>query len=346
MTVSSSWGPVTRWLADMPKAELHLHIDGSLTASRLLKLAEKHGISLPYASVADVQAAYNFRDLQSFLDLYYLGASVLRDEEDFYHLMRGYLEICREQNIVHCEIMVEPQTYRPQGVELGTVLAGFQRAMDEARSGWEQSVLLILSFLRHLPEEDCLATLAAAEPYRDHFSAIGLASAERDFPPGGFQRLYQEAAKQGYALTAHAGEEGPAAFVSDALDLLGVTRIDHGVRSAEDAALLERLQREQVPLTVCPLSNLRLRVVDDLGQHPLLSLLEQGLAVTVNSDDPAYFGGYLLENFAALEDAQGVNSAQALAMVRNAFEGSFLTREQKDAMLGRVSDYLIQFPAP
>ncbi|MEE4277970.1 MAG: adenosine deaminase [Halieaceae bacterium] len=336
----STWGPVTRWLAGMPKAELHLHIDGSLRAPRLLELAEKHGVSLPYSSTAEVERAYDFGDLQSFLDLYYLGASVLRDEEDFYLLMQDYLSVCRSQNIVHCEIMVEPQTYLPQGVALATVLDGFQRAIDEARVGWGQSVGLILSFLRHLPEDECLAMLRAADPFREAFVAIGLASSERDFPPANFQRLYAAAAERGYALTAHAGEEGPAGFVRDALDLLGVERIDHGVRSVDDPALLDELAARRVPLTVCPLSNLRLRVYDDLREHPILELLERGLCVTVNSDDPAYFGGDLLENFAALENTLGMTRDQGLALVRNSLEAAFLSPEAKAALDQRLEDYL------
>lgn len=342
----AEWGPVTRWLAAMPKAELHLHIDGSLQAARMLQLAAKHGVNLPYDSVESVEAAYDFSDLQSFLDLYYLGASVLRDAEDFYFLMHDYLTVCREQNIVHCEIMVEPQTYMPQGVELGTVLEGFQRAIDEAHDGWGQSVVLILSFLRHLPESDCLAMLAQAEPHRDHFAAIGLASAERDFPPANFTRLYAEAARQGYALTAHAGEEGPAAFIRDALDVLGVTRIDHGVRVTEDHALIARLADECVALTVCPLSNVRLRVYDKIAEHPMLELLDRGLAITVNSDDPAYFGGYLMENFAAMESELALDGARAEQLVRNSFAGAFLPVDERKKFLQSVDDYVRASPAP
>jgi adenosine deaminase len=339
-------GPVTQWLAGMPKAELHLHIDGSLQPSRLLALAEKHGVTLPYDSEEAIAAAYDFDDLQSFLDLYYLGASVLRDADDFYLLMRDYLTVCREQHIVHCEIMVEPQTYLPLGVSLETVLAGFERAIAEAEAGWGQSVLLILSFLRHLPEDDCLAMLEAARPWREHFCAIGLASSERDFPPRGFQRLYREARAQGYALTAHAGEEGPAEYVREALDLLGVARIDHGVRASDDAALLERLREQQIPLTVCPLSNQRLRVTPDLTVHPLLELLDRGLCVTVNSDDPAYFGGHLLENFAAVEQSLGLDGSRALALVRNSFRGAFLDRDHKLRWLREVAAYAETHPPP
>ncbi|MEM9760185.1 MAG: adenosine deaminase [Pseudomonadota bacterium] len=324
----------------MPKAELHLHIDGSLRAPRLLELAAKHNVRLPFLSVEEVEAAYDFKDLQSFLDLYYLGASVLRDEEDFYLLMQDYLAVCRAQNIVHCEIMVEPQTYLPQGVDLATALAGFQRAITEARDGWGQSALLILSFLRHLPEADCLAMLEAADPYRDAFVAIGLASSERDFPPSNFQTLYREAAERGYALTAHAGEEGPASFIRDSLSLLGVSRIDHGVRSSEDDALLAELAASRFPLTVCPLSNVRLCVYDSMREHRILDLLDRGLCVTVNSDDPAYFGGDLLENFDALEQALAMSRDQGLQLVRNGFEAAYLAPEERNVFLSRLDEYL------
>jgi len=342
--VSRAYGPVTEWLAGMPKAELHLHIDGSLRAPRLLQLAQKHRVTLPYASVDEVEAAYDFDDLQSFLDLYYLGASVLRDEEDFYWLMRDYLDVCRAQNIVHCEIMVEPQTYAPQGVALETVLTGFKRAIAEAGAEWGASVGLILSFLRHLPEEACLEALREADPHREAFVAIGLASSEKDFPPAGFQRLYREAAERGYALTAHAGEEGPATFVRDALDLLKVERIDHGVRAVDDAALLEELAARRTPLTVCPLSNLRLCVYDAMTEHPILDLLKRGICVTVNSDDPAYFGGDLLENFDALERALGMTREQGLALVRNAFEAAFLPPAAKAGLDERLNAYLAAHP--
>lgn len=339
-----SYGPVTQWLAAMPKAELHLHLDGSLRAPRLLELAAKHGVELPYSTVEDVEAAYNFSDLQSFLDLYYLGASVLRDADDFYLLMKDYLEVCRVQNIVHCEIMVEPQTYLPQNVSLSVVLEGFDKAIDEAKAGWGQSVVLILSFLRHLPEADCLAMLEAADPYRHHFGAIGLASAERDFPPATFQTLYREAKNRGYELTAHAGEEGPPSFIYDALELLSVSRIDHGVRAIEDVELVERLAADRVPLTVCPLSNVRLCVYDTMAEHRIFDLLKKGICVTVNSDDPAYFGGDLLENFAALESELGMTKEQALLLVRNSVEAAFLPTEAKAALDSQLKEYLARNP--
>lgn len=338
--MSGGYRPVTQWLSGMPKAELHLHIDGSLRAERLLELGQRNGVALPYDSVGAVEAAYDFRDLQSFLDLYYLGASVLRNEEDFYLLMLDYLRVCRQQRIVHCEIMVEPQTYLPQGVTPRTVLAGFGRAIDEARSGWGQSVGLILSFLRHLPEDDCLAMLEAADPFRERFIAIGLASSERGFPPGNFQRLYAAARERGYHLVAHAGEEGPPSYIRDALDLLGVERIDHGVRAIEDDALVTRLAKQRVPLTVCPLSNVRLGVYGQMRQHPIFNLLGQGLCVTVNSDDPAYFGGDLLENFDALEGAFGMTREQGVALVRNGFEAAFLTPDERARFLRDLDAYV------
>lgn len=328
-----------RWIRGAPKCELHLHIDGSLQPRRLLALAAKNGVDLPYASEADVEAACAFTDLQSFLDLYYHGASVLRTEEDFYHLMGDYLGVCRDERIVHAEIMVEPQTYAPQGVSLDTVMRGFTSAMRDAERGWGQSVGLILSFLRHLPEAEALAQLEAAEPWREHFAAIGLASAERDNPPADFARLYAAARERGYRLTAHAGEEGPAAYVRDALDRLGVERIDHGVRAVEDAALVERLARERIPLTVCPLSNIRLCVFDSLAQHTLPQLLAAGVPVTVNSDDPAYFGGYLTENFLALHRALGLGVAAARGLLENAIDASFLPPDARARLRGELAAY-------
>ncbi len=330
---------LTHWLCAMPKAELHLHIDGSLQASRLLQLAAKNSVSLPYATVEEVEAAYDFADLQSFLDLYYLGASVLQDEDDFYHLMMDYLLKCKEQNVVHTEVMVEPQTYAPNGVSFATMMGGFDRAIAEAQAGWGQSVLLILSFLRHLSEQECLATLAEAEPYKDQFVAIGLASSELGHPPDKFVRLYAAAKEQGYKAVAHAGEEGPPQFVWDALELLAVDRIDHGVRSIEDAALMSKLVVEQVPLTVCPLSNVRLRVFERMADHNILKLLDDGVCVTVNSDDPAYFGGYMNENFIAMEAELGLNREQALQLARNSFAASFLSEDRIARYIEQVNQY-------
>jgi len=317
------------WLRKMPKAELHLHIDGSLQAHRLLQLAEKNKVKVPYSSVEEVEKAYNFKDLQSFLDLYYLGASVLREEEDFYWLMRDYLEKCREQHIVHCEIMVEPQTYKPYGVELETVVNGFQKAIGEARATWGQSALMILSFLRHLSENEAIVMLHEAETFRQNFTAIGLASSEVGNPPGKFERLYTLAKAQGYQITAHAGEEGPASFIWDSITKLNVDRIDHGVRCVEDPVLVDYLVENDIPLTVCPLSNVRLCVFEKLEQHNILELLDRGVRVTVNSDDPAYFGGFVNENFVAMADALALDKKQAKKLAQNSFESSFLTPIKK-----------------
>ena len=325
------------WLAALPKAELHLHIDGSLQAHRLLSLADKNQIKLPYSTVEQVEAAYQFENLQSFLDLYYLGASVLIDESDFYHLMMDYLLKCKEQNIVHTEIMVEPQTYSPNGVSFATMMSGFERAIADSKQGWGQSVLLILSFLRHTSEDDCIQALRDAEPHKDSFVAIGLASAENGNPPKKFERLYKMAIEQGYRATAHAGEEGPASFIWDSLEDLKVERIDHGVRCVEDEALLSYLVNNRIALTVCPLSNIKLRVFDSMQQHNVLELLEKGLTVTINSDDPAYFGGYLNENFYALHQSLGLTRSQAFRLIENSFKASFLMPSDKAIYLASLA---------
>ncbi|MEM1112508.1 MAG: adenosine deaminase [Pseudomonadota bacterium] len=325
-----------QWLAHAPKAELHMHIDGSLEPRRMLELAAKHSVALPYKDEAEVLAAYDFADLQSFLDLYYLGASVLRDADDFYALMMDYLQHCRAENIVHAEIMVEPQTYAANQVPIEVMMEGFLAAIDEARKGWDQSVALILSFLRHLPEQDALRTLALAEPYRDHFSAIGLASSELGFPPENFINLYQEARQSGYRATAHAGEEGPAENIGASIDLLQVERIDHGIRATESEALVARLRETQIPLTVCPFSNVRLKTFATLADHNVLELLDAGLNVTVNSDDPAYFGGYLTANLQGLVDAQDMSLKQGRQILENGFRASFLDEEAKQHWLTQL----------
>jgi adenosine deaminase len=330
------------WLAAMPKAELHLHLDGSLTASRLLALADKNSIELPYSSVEEVEAAYQFSNLQDFLDLYYLGTSVLVDEEDFYFLMMDYLRLCRIQNIIHCEIMVEPQSYTSNGVGFSTMMSGFSRAIDQAKREWGQSVLLILSFLRHLSQRSALDMLAEAVPFREHFVAIGLASSEIENPPSKFVELYTKARQQGYAAVAHAGEEGPPEYIWDCLNLLAVQRIDHGVRCTEDDSLLNHLRAQKIPLTVCPLSNVRLRVFDTMQDHNILSLLDHGLLVTVNSDDPSYFGGYLNENFNALAADLQLTRQQAIQLCENSFTASFLDQQQKQEKLALLEQYLIQ----
>ncbi|MEE4298844.1 MAG: adenosine deaminase [Pseudomonadales bacterium] len=324
------------FLHAVPKAELHLHIEGTLEPTMLLGLAERHGLSMPWSTIEEIEAAYRFEDLQSFLDLYYLGASVLRDAEDFHALARAYLERCRDQNVVHLEMMFDPQTHTDRGIAFDVVMEGLLGAVDEARAEWGQSVRLIMCFLRHLDERSALETLQRALPFREHIDAVGLDSGERGNPPEKFARAFAAAREQGYALTAHAGEEGPPAYITGALDTLGVQRIDHGVRCLEDPALVERLVAERIPLTVCPQSNVRLCVYRSMAEHPILEMLERGLSVSVNSDDPAYFGGQLVDNYLALARELDMSGAQALSLVRGSFGGSLLAPAERAPFLAAV----------
>ena len=317
----------------LPKAELHLHIEGSLEPELMLSLAEKNGIKLPYKTLADIEAAYHFDDLQSFLDLYYMGAGVLIHEQDFYDLMWRYMLRCKEENIVHTEMMFDPQTHTDRGIGFETELDGFWRAMKDAKDQWGQSAELIMCFLRHLPEEEAIATLEAALPFKDKIKAVGLDSAEVGYPPKKFARVFELAADAGFHRVAHAGEEGPVQYIHDAISLLGVERIDHGVRCVDDEGLITELAASRMPLTVCPLSNVRLCVHDSMEDHPILNLLEQGVCVTVNSDDPSYFGGYLCANYEALSTHLYMTEKQAVALSKNSFEASFITAEQKQRFL-------------
>jgi adenosine deaminase len=323
----------------MPKAELHLHIEGTLEPAMLMDLAAKHQIELPYKSLTDVLNAYDFEDLQSFLNLYYLGASVLLDEQDFYDLMWAYLLKCREQNIVHAEMMFDPQTHTDRGVSFDTMMRGYLAAMQQARTDWGMSCELIMCFLRHLSQDSAFNTLREAEAWRDHIQSVGLDSGELGNPPEKFRDVFAAAHKQGYLLVAHAGEEGPPAYIWSALDELQVARIDHGVRCLEDPALVARLVREQMPLTVCPLSNVRLCVVDAMTDHPILKMLDAGLLVTVNADDPPYFGGYLNDNFAALVKHLNLNEHQARQLAKNSFTSSFLPADKKRDLIAAVDAF-------
>jgi adenosine deaminase len=328
---------ITEFVRKLPKAELHLHIEGTLEPAMLVRLAEKHRIKLPYQSVDDVLRAYDFEDLQSFLDLYYLGAGVLQDDEDFHDLMFAYLERCKEEGIVHAEIMFDPQTHTDRGIPFATVLSGFLAAMDTARMEWDMSVSLIMCFLRHLTEESALQTLSEAEPYREYIQSVGLDSSELGHPPEKFQQAFAKAAEQGYRLVAHAGEEGPPAYIHSALDVLKVSRIDHGVRCLEDDSLVERLVADQIPVTVCPLSNVKLCVYDRLEDHPILAMLDRGLNVCINSDDPPYFGGYLLDNFVALRDSLSMSKHQAMQLAANSIRSSFADEDRKQKWLAQIS---------
>ena len=305
------------WLNALPKAELHMHLEGSLEPELMFKLAERNRIQLPWDSVETLRSAYAFNNLQEFLDIYYQGANVLQTEQDFYDLTWAYLKKCEEQNVIHVEPFFDPQTHTARGIPMEVAITGISEALGDARDMLGISSGLILSFLRHLSEEDAFTTLQQAMPFRDLFFAVGLDSSEMGHPPSKFTNVFAKARSEGLLAVAHAGEEGPPEYVWEALDLLKVSRIDHGVRAYEDPRLIARLIEEQIPLTVCPLSNTKLRVYQDMSEHPILDMLEQGVMVTVNSDDPAYFGGYLTENFQALHTGLGMTQQQAQRLADN-----------------------------
>lgn len=335
MTRGSDPG-IAAFIAALPKAELHLHIEGTLEPELAFALARKHAVTLPYASVEALRAAYDFADLQSFLDLYYAGAGVLRDADDFHALTRAYLDRARADGVVHVEIFFDPQTHTARGVTMAAVIDGITRALDEAGREWGLTHRLILCFLRHLSEDAAQDCLSQALPWRERIAGVGLDSSERGHPPSKFVRVFARARALGFACVAHAGEEGPPAYIREALDLLQVCRIDHGVRCDEDAALVERLRAERVPLTVCPLSNVRLKVYERMQQHNIGRLLDAGLCVTVNSDDPAYFGGYIGANYLALHEALGLDRAALAQLARHSFEASWLTDAQKAHWIRQV----------
>jgi adenine deaminase len=327
------------YLKGLPKAELHLHIEGTLEPELAFRLAAKHGVALPYASVEELRRAYSFSNLQSFLDIYYAGASVLRDADDFHALTAAYLRKAHEQGVVHVEIFFDPQTHTERGIAFPTVLEGISGALREAEAKLSITHRLILCFLRHLSAGDAMRTLEEALPYKGALAGVGLDSSEAGHPPSKFRAVFDRARREGLLAVAHAGEEGPPDYIYEALDILKVRRIDHGVRSEEAPELVDRLVRERVPLTVCPLSNVKLRVFDRIESHNLKRLLERGVCVTVNSDDPAYFGGYLLENFLALERGLGLTQAQLTSLARNSFEASFLESHVKRRWLAAIDAY-------
>ena len=326
-------------IAGLPKAELHLHIEGSLEPELMFELARRNGVAIPYDTVEAVRAAYDFSNLQDFLDIYYAGAAVLLTRQDFEDLAFAYFQRAAADNVRHAEIFFDPQTHTDRGVPFGVVVEGLIAAMDRARAELHVSSGLILSFLRHLTEDEAFATLEMAKPYLHHFIGAGLDSSEMGHPPSKFQRVFAAARDLGLKLCAHAGEEGPPAYVHEALDLLKIDRMDHGNRSMEDEALVERLVAEQMTLTVCPLSNLKLCVVDDLKHHPVPEMLRRGLHVTLNSDDPAYFGGYVNENYRQLAEAVGLTREQIVQVARNSFEGSFLPDDVKAGYLAELDAY-------
>jgi len=328
-----------QFIAGLPKAELHLHLEGTLEPELMFALAARNRMAIPFNSVAAVRAAYSFSNLQDFLDIYYQGAAVLRTEEDFFDLTAAYLKRVAGDGARHVEVFFDPQTHTARGVPFATVADGMLGALEAARHEHGMSSRLILCFLRHLDEDDALATLRAAESHLDRIAGVGLDSSELGHPPAQFARVFAAARERGLKLVAHAGEEGPPGYVQEALDILHVDRLDHGNRSLEDPALVARLVREKMTLTVCPLSNLKLRVVKDLKQHPLKKMLELGLRATVNSDDPAYFDGYLNDNYYAIADALALNRDDLVTLAKNSFLGSFLSDADKTRHIGEIDRY-------
>ncbi|MGI4859481.1 MAG: adenosine deaminase [Janthinobacterium lividum] len=327
-------------IAGSPKAELHIHIEGSLEPELIFALAERHGITLPYASIEALRAAYAFTDLQSFLNVYYAGAGVLLEAEDFYQMTRAYIERSRADNVIHSEIFFDPQTHTERGVPMAAMLEGIEAALAEAERADGFSSRLILCFLRHLSEESAHEALAQALPllgkYEHRLIGVGLDSSELGHPPSKFERVFAEARRAGLRAVAHAGEEGPPDYIYQALDLLKVDRIDHGVRAIEDPALVRRLADSRIALTVCPLSNLKLCVFDDMRKHTLKSLLDAGVAITINSDDPAYFGGYVNANYIAAADALGLSAAEVRTIAANGFEAAFISADERAGMMARL----------
>lgn len=327
------------FIAGLPKAELHLHIEGSLEPELMFDLAQRNGVAIPFASVEEVRAAYAFSNLQDFLDIYYQGMGVLIAEQDFHDLTAAYLARAHADNVRHVEIFFDPQGHTERGIAFETVITGITRALDDARAQHGITSKLILCFLRHLSEAEAEATLDEALPFLDRIDGVGLDSSEVGHPPSKFARVFARAKSLNLKIVAHAGEEGPPEYVHEALDILKVDRIDHGNRSLEDPALVARLAREGMTLTVCPLSNLKLCVVDDMTAHPLKTMLDAGLAATVNSDDPSYFGGYVGANYLAVADALDLSKDELVTLARNSFTGSFLGEEAKARHLAAIAAY-------
>ncbi|EXB68799.1 adenosine deaminase [Acinetobacter nosocomialis] len=320
----------------LPKAELHVHIEGTFEPELMFAIAQRNQIQIPYKSVEEVKQAYNFHNLQSFLDIYYAGANVLVHEQDFYDLAWAYFEKCAEDRVVHTEMFFDPQTHTDRGIAFATVINGLRRACADAKTKFDISSQLIMCFLRHLSEEAAFETLEQALPFKEDIIAVGLDSSEVGHPPAKFERVFAKAREEGFLIVAHAGEEGPPEYVWEALDLLKVNRIDHGVRSEEDEQLMARLINEKMPLTVCPLSNLKLCVVKDMKDHNIRRLLQKGVHVTVNSDDPSYFGGYMNDNFIAIQQALDLTNDELKQLAINSFEASFISDEEKQKWISEI----------
>lgn len=330
---------IHNFIEGIPKAELHLHIEGTFEPDLMFEIARRNNISINYKSVDELKKAYNFNNLQEFLDIYYAGASVLIYEQDFYDLTWAYLTKVHEQNLVHTEIFFDPQTHTDRGISFDTVIQGIHSALEDAKEKLGISSQLIMCFLRHLDEVAAFDILEQALPYKKWIAGVGLDSSEMGHPPSKFENVFSKALDEGFITVAHAGEEGPAAYVWEAINLLKISRIDHGNRSLEDDQLITHIVEKQIPLTVCPLSNLELKVVDDLKDHPMLQLMEAGLMVTINSDDPAYFGGYINENYIQIAAALNLSKKQITDLAKNSFKASFLSDVEKEKLINQVEDY-------
>jgi adenosine deaminase len=329
-----------KFIEGIPKTELHLHIEGTFEPELMFEIAKRNNKQIPYASVEELKKAYSFNNLQEFLDIYYAGANVLIEEQDFYDLTWAYLTKVHSQNVVHVEIFFDPQTHTDRGIPFDTVIKGIYRALEDGKEQLGITFKLIMSFLRHLDEDSAFNTLEQAMPFKDWISAVGLDSSEVGNPPSKFERVFSRAIEYGFMTVAHAGEEGPSEYIWEALDLLKVTRIDHGNRCLDDEKLVSRLANMKMPLTLCPLSNLELKVIKNLKDYPLLKMMEKGLLVTINSDDPAYFGGYMNENYKGIANALNLNKKQITNLVKNSFEASWMNDIEKEKMSKTLEHYL------
>ena len=329
-----------KWLKGLPKIELHLHIEGTLEPELLFKLAKRNSIQLPFNSISEVKKAYQFSNLQDFLDIYYQGAEVLILKQDFYDLTWAYLLMCKEQNVIHVEPFFDPQTHTSRGVPFETVVNGISEALADAKEKLGITSRLIMCFLRHLSEESAIETLKSSEQFTDVIYGVGLDSAEMGNPPEKFINVFNKAKEIGYKLVAHAGEEGPASYIWSSLDVLNVQRVDHGIRAIDDPDLMLRLIESQMPLTICPLSNVKLRVFDNMASHTILDMLDLGVCVTVNSDDPSYFGGYMTENFLALFDSLALSKDQAIRLIKNSIDASFAEESRKKELYSLLQSYI------
>ncbi|NOH61922.1 adenosine deaminase [Vibrio sp. RE88] len=330
----------TEFIRQLPKVELHLHIEGSLEPEMMFELALRNQIALPFTTPEEVKAAYEFTNLQSFLDIYYQGANVLTHEQDFYDLTWAYLLRCKADNVIHTEIFFDPQTHTERGIAFDTVINGIHRALQDAKEQFGISSRIIMCFLRHLDEDSAFATLEQALAHKDKIIGVGLDSSEVGHPPEKFARVFAKALEAGFLTVAHAGEEGPVANIYDSLELLKVSRIDHGVRCADDPNLVVSLAQSRMPLTVCPLSNTKLKVFEEMKQHNVVDLLRQGLCVTINSDDPAYFGGYMTDNFLAVAGSHMLTQEELAQFSRNAIEASFISDSEKQRLMSQLDEFV------